>query len=49
MRQYEDARIMEMKGVIFGGEIYSGWLTHYGQAFQGKSVEFFNNQFRFLF
>lgn len=28
--QYIYARNIEPKGMIFGGEIYSGWLTHWG-------------------
>lgn len=28
--QYTYARTFEKKGMIFGGEIYSGWLTHWG-------------------
>jgi len=24
--------------MIFGGEIYSGWLTHWGEQFQGKNM-----------
>lgn len=35
--------------MIFGGEIYSGWLTHWGEAFQGKTLAKYNSEFNFLF
>lgn len=34
---------------MFGGEIYSGWLTHWGEQLQEKSLEAFNLSFRGLF
>lgn len=35
--------------MLFGGEIYSGWLTHWGEAFQGKDMTRYMNEFTFLF
>jgi beta-galactosidase len=40
--QYVYARTLEKKGMIFGGEIYSGWLTHWGENFQGKTLAKYN-------
>lgn len=41
--QYTFARTFERTGMIFGGEIYSGWLTHWGEAFQGKTIAKYNS------
>lgn len=39
---------MEPKGYILGGEIYSGWLTHWGENWAGKTVEEYTREFDFL-
>jgi len=36
--QYDYARQIEPKGMLLGGEIYSGWLTHWGEDYQGKDL-----------
>lgn len=46
--QYVYARTLEKTGLIFGGEIYSGWLTHWGEAFQGKNMSKYMQEFEFL-
>jgi beta-galactosidase len=33
---------------LLGGEIYSGWLTHWGENWQGKNIENYTNEFNFL-
>jgi beta-galactosidase len=46
--QYTNARSIEPNGMIFGGEIYSGWLTHWGEKFQGKDIARYTKEFEFL-
>ena len=33
---------------MIGGEIYSGWLTHWGEKWNGKTVEEYMKEFDFL-
>ena len=40
--QYQFAKTLGKTGVIFGGQIYSGWLTHWGESFQGKNITKYN-------
>lgn len=35
--------------MIFGGEIYSGWLTHWGEDYQDKNISQYTKEFNFLF
>ena len=46
--QWVKTREMEPKGYLLGGEIYSGWLTHWGEQWQGKSLADYTEEFRFL-
>lgn len=32
------ARKLSKNGIILGGEIYSGWMTHWGSKWGGKSI-----------
>ena len=45
---YDIAKIREPKGKVFGGQIYTGWLTHWYEEWQTKSVERNLQQFSFL-
>lgn len=46
--QYDYARTIEKNGLIFGGEIYTGWLTHWGEKWARRSDESNEAQFGFL-
>lgn len=46
--QFAYARTFEKTGTLFGGEIYSGWLTHWGEKWQTKNVTQFLTEFGFL-
>lgn len=37
--QWDFVRTFEKKGYLLGGEIYSGWLTHWYEPWQSKSIE----------
>lgn len=34
--QFDYVRKFEKKGYLLGGQIYSGWLTHWGESWQSK-------------
>ncbi len=41
-------RTFEKKGFLLGGEIYSGWLTHWGEKWQSKTIEKNEAEYGFL-
>lgn len=47
--EYSYVRSVEKKGDIFGGEIYTGWLTHWGEPeMANNSIAENLEQFSFL-
>lgn len=46
--KYLIARLIEPQGLLFGGEIYSGWLTHWGEEYQGKNMTTYLKEFNLL-
>lgn len=36
--QYDFVRTFERKGYLLGGQIYSGWLTHWYENWQEKDI-----------
>jgi beta-galactosidase len=36
---YDTAKKLDPSVFIFGGEIYTGWLTHWGESWAGSSVD----------
>ena len=45
---YLIARRLDPSVYIFGGEIYPGWLTHWGEAWATRSIDQVLTQFTFL-
>jgi beta-galactosidase len=45
---YDNAKKLDPSVFIFGGEIYPGWLTHWGENWAGKTVEDTVKEFTFL-
>lgn len=41
-------RMFEKKGIIMGGEIYTGWMTHWTEKWGGKKLDKVYNNFKFL-
>lgn len=41
-------RKLEPKGYLLGGEIYSGWLTHWYENWQSKSISMNEKEYGFL-
>ena len=41
-------RTFEKKGYLLGGEIYSGWLTHWSEPWQSKSLDDNEHEYGFL-
>jgi DNA-binding winged helix-turn-helix (wHTH) protein len=37
--QFQYIKTFERKGYSLGGEVYSGWLTHWGEKWQTKPIE----------
>lgn len=48
MTQEERARLIEKKGFLLGGEIYSGWMTHWTEKWGGKSINKVLKDYEFL-
>lgn len=45
---YANAKSLDPNVFIFGGEIYPGWLTHWGESWAGMSVDGAVNEFSTL-
>jgi beta-galactosidase len=46
--QYDYAKSFARKAFIFGGEIYSGWLTRWYEDWAGKSIDRNEREYGFL-
>lgn len=45
---YELARGLDPGVFVFGGEIYTGWMTHWGEPWAEKTIHHLNDLFGFL-
>lgn len=45
---YELARKLDPDVFVFGGEIYTGWMTHWGEPWAEKTIDHQTNLFGFL-